>query len=149
MCANTSAQTLGGLARKIALTECRWDGHDSAMNGHIRPLVASHFQVATDRPLPGTYDASRQLRLDDDGSPIVAAGPVGETVTETRSEPIDPSEPPLWLFETVTKVVAEDPDDYLAMTETETRTQPDPADPSFAPTVILPADDSVTGIVAF
>jgi hypothetical protein len=119
------------------------------MNDHIRPLVATRFTIATERPLPGTYDSSRQLRLDDGGHPIVAHGPVGETVTEARAEPTDPSEPPVWLFETATKVVSENPDDGLAMRETETRTQPDPADPDFSPTVILPADDSVTGIVAF
>lgn len=119
------------------------------MNRHIRPLVASRFRVATNRPVPGTYDPSRQLHLDDHGTPIAASGPLGETFTEVRSEPTDPSEPPLWLFETFTKVVAEDPDDFRAMTDTESRTRPDPADPNLLATVTLPADDSVTGIVAF
>lgn len=119
------------------------------MNSHIRPLVASRFRVATDRPIPGNYDAFRQLHLDDRGSPVAGTGPLGETLTEARAEPTDPSEPPRWLFETFTKVVAEDPDDFRAMTDTESRTRPDPADPNLLPTVILPADDSVTGIVAF
>lgn len=35
------------------------------------------------------------------------------------------------------------------MTEIESRTRPDPVDPSPQPTVIVLADDSVTGIVAF
>jgi hypothetical protein len=119
------------------------------VNSHIRPLVASHFRVATDRPVPGTYDASRQLHLDDRGSPLAAIGFVGETLSEALGEPSDPSEPPRWLFETFTKVVAEDPDDFRAMTDTESRTRPDPADPNLLPTVTLPPDDSVTGIVAF
>jgi hypothetical protein len=81
--------------------------------------------------------------------PIVAIGPIGKTVTEARAEPTDPSEPPLWLFETFTKIVAEDPDDYFAMTDTETRARPDPVDPDGLATIVLPADDSVTGVVAF
>ena len=131
------------------MTGCRRQDDASPINDHIRPLVATRFTIATERPLPGTYDSSRQLRLDDGGNPIVALGPVVETVTEARAEPTDPSEPPVWLFETATKVVSENPDDGLAMRETEARTQPDPADPDFSPTVILPADYSVTGIVAF
>lgn len=119
------------------------------MDSQIRPLVASRFRVATDRPVPGTYDPTRQLHLDDHGSPIATVGPNGETVTEARAEPSDPSDPPLWLLETFTKVVAEDPDDFRVMTDTESRTRPDPPDPNLLPTVILPADDSVTGIVAF
>jgi hypothetical protein len=119
------------------------------MKSHIRPLVASRFRVAIDRPVPGTFDPSRQLHLDDQGLPIATGGPHGETVTEARAEPTDPSEPPRWLFETFTKVVAEDPDDFRAMTDTESRTRPDPADPNLLPTVTLPADDPVTGIVAF
>lgn len=119
------------------------------MNRHIRPLVAARFSVATDRPIPGTYDPSRQVHLDDSGSPIAVIGPQGETVTEARAEPTDPSDPPRWLFETFTKVVAEDPDDFRAMTDTESRTRPDPADPNLLPAVTLPADDSVTGVVAF
>lgn len=119
------------------------------MDHHIRPLVASRFRAATDHPLPGTYDASRQLRLDATGSPIAADRPLGETMTEARSEPVDPSEPPHWLLETLTKVVAEGPDDFRAMTDTESRTRPDPADPNLQPAISLPADDSVTGIVAF
>lgn len=121
----------------------------SSMNDRLRPLVASRLRAAADRPIPGTYDESRQLRLGAQGSPIVASGRVGETVTEARAEPTDPSEPPLWLFETETRVVQEDPDDYLAMTETATKTQPEPADAGLQPSVTLPADDSVTGIVAF
>lgn len=119
------------------------------MKRPTRPLVATHFRVAIDRPLPGQYDARRQLRVHEDGSPVAGIGPVGMTVTEVRNEPTDPDEPPVWMFETFTKVVAENPDDYLAMTETETRTQPEPADAGVSPTITLPADDSVTGIVAF
>jgi hypothetical protein len=120
-----------------------------SMRRRIRPLVATRFRVAIERPVPGVYDSSRQLRLDGDGSPIVAGVPAGETATAVRGEPPDPDEPPLWLLETLTKVVAEQPDDLRAMTDTDSRARPDPADPSLLPTVILPADDSVTGIVAF
>jgi hypothetical protein len=119
------------------------------MNGPVRPLVAARFRHAIDRPVPGAYDRVRQLRLDENGLPIAASGPVGETFTKVRREPPDPDEAPLWLLETFTRVVAEDPDDSRAMTDTESRTRPDPADPNLPPMVILPADDSVTGIVAF
>ena len=119
------------------------------MKPRDRPLVATHFRLATDRPIPGAYDVNRQLRINGDGSPIVASGPRGQTVTEVRSEPADPVDGPLWLLETFTKVKAEEPDDFRALTDTETRTRPDAADPDLQPTVVLPADDSVTGIVAF
>ncbi|MGI8999927.1 MAG: hypothetical protein ACR2GO_09505 [Candidatus Limnocylindria bacterium] len=116
---------------------------------HIRPLVASRFRIATDLPVPGRYDSERQLRLDEGGWPVAATGPIGETFTEVRSESPDPSEPPLWLFETFTKVVREDPDDFRALTDTDSRTRSDPGDPGVLPPVIMSADDSVTGIVAF
>ncbi len=136
------------------------------MNRPARPLVATRFRVAIDRPTPGTYDAIRQLRLDENGRPIVASGPVGETLTAVRQEAPDPSEPPMWMFETATKVMSENPDDAVAMTETETRVITEDPDDAVAMTetesrtrgypdteplrrVRLPADDSVTGIVAF
>jgi hypothetical protein len=106
------------------------------------------------------------MRLDENGRPIVAIGPVGETATAVKQEPPDPSEPPMWLFatstkvksenpddalammETETRVITEDPDDAMAMTETETRARTDSRDAALR-RVTLPADDSVTGIVAF
>ena len=145
----------------------RGRGDAAAMNRPARPLVATRLQVAVDRPVPGTYDPTRQLRLDENGRPIVAIGPVGETVTLVKHEPPDPSDPPMWLFETATKVISENPDDALAMTETETRVineEPDDAvamteaetramgharDAALLRRVTLTADDSVTGIVAF
>jgi hypothetical protein len=134
---------------RSALTAPRGQDDASSMTRDLRPLVASHFTAAIDRPIPGAYDASRQLRVDPFGRPLVALGPVGETATAVKEEPPDPSEPPMWMFETETKVLSENPDDGLAMTETETRTQPEPADAGLPPTVTMPADDSVTGIVAF
>lgn len=116
---------------------------------HIRPLVASHLRAAADIPVPGRYDSERQLRLDEYGQPVAATMPVGETFTEVRSEQPDPSEPPLWLFETFTKVVREDPDDFRALTDTDSRARSDPGDPGTWSAVIMAADDSVTGIVAF
>jgi hypothetical protein len=121
----------------------------SLMDERVRPLIASHMRVAIDRPIPGAYDQTRQLRLDQHGSPIVASRPVGETATAVRTETPDPSDVPMWLLETETRVVQEDPDDYLAMTETSTKTRAEPADAGAQPSVTLPADDSVTGIVAF
>jgi hypothetical protein len=118
------------------------------MNDHIRPLVASRFREAVDRPIPGAYDATRQLRVNDHGSPVVAGGPAHATSTAVRQELPDP-DPPGWLLDTMTKVSSEKPDDFRAMTDTETRTRPDPADPPGLEAHILPADDSVTGIVAF
>ena len=100
-------------------------------------------------PVPGRYDSERQLRLDEKGLPVAATMQIGETFTEVRSEQPDPSEPPLWLFETFTKVVREDPDDFRALTDTDTRARSDPGDPGTMSAMVLPADDSVTGIVAF
>jgi len=116
---------------------------------YTRPLVASQFRAATDIPVPGRYDSERQLRLDEDGQPVAAKMRVGETFTEVRSEQPDPSEPPLWLFETFTKVVREDPDDFRALTDTDSRARSDPGDPGTLSAIIMAADDSVTGIVAF
>lgn len=109
----------------------------------------SRFRPAPDAAIPGLYDPALQLHLDNDGSPLVGRGMLADTLTEVRSEPSDPSEPPQWLFETLTKVRTEDPDDFRALTDTESRTRPDPADPEVGPAVLLPADDSVTGVVAF
>lgn len=138
------------------------------MIGRTRPLVTTRFRATIDRPAPGTYDPVRQLRLDATGRPVIAFGPVGETMTAVRQESPDPSEPPIWMLETATKVMSENPDDSLAMTETETRVITEDPDDAVAMTeaefrgtpgsgdagpsarrVRPPADDSVTGIVAF
>lgn len=119
------------------------------MTHPVRPLVATRFTATENRPLPGRYDASRQLRLAEDGRPVVEIGPVGETITAVEREPSDPSEPSLWMFETETRVPNDEPDDRSAMSETETKVASEPADAGLLPTTTLPADDSVTGIVAF
>ena len=72
---------------------------------------------------------------------MATSGLQGETFTEVRTESSDPTEPPLSLFETFTKVVAEDPDDFRAMTDTESRAGPDPADPNLLRMVVFLLDD--------
>jgi hypothetical protein len=119
------------------------------MTHRVRPLVATRFTAAENRPVPGRYDEVRQVRLAEDGRPVVEIGPVGETITAVEREPSDPSEPSLWMLETETRVPNDDPDDRSMMAETETKVASEPADAGLLPALTLPADDSVTGIVAF
>ena len=108
------------------------------------------MRVAAESSTSWRYDEARQLSVDSDGRPVVLGGMFGETATESRADPADPAQPGASrLFETMTKVAREAPDDAMAWAETETRTKPDPADPAADGWVEFSADDSLTGVVAF
>lgn len=113
----------------------------------MRPFLAAKMQPASERPPLGRYDETRGLTVDDSGRPLTARWPSGETLTEARTDPGDPTLG--WALDTMTRVAQEPADDARMWAETLTRALPENPDPAEAVIALPPADDSVTGYVGF
>jgi hypothetical protein len=97
----------------------------------------TRFREVPASPVPFKFDERQGLHVDKQGRPLVDLARAAEAET--------------WMFETMTRIINEEPDDASRVwAETESRVPaPDPADPASPTTPRSYTDDSVTGLVAF
>jgi hypothetical protein len=130
----------------------------------LRPLLARTLNVFSPQPPVHVYDEHAGISMTKSGIPVVASLTARTDGRRARR----PRE--AWLFETITKVSSDDPNDTAGVwADVETRTStdwPDPEptprppgletkassdwpDPEPRPQPIPPRDDLATGVVSF
>lgn len=130
----------------------------------MRPALARHMRSTAMTALPGRYSEQLMVTVDEYGQPI-ATSFAPETATRVRDEPADPPDPVLFptatevrderadeisvRLDTFTEVRDERADEPDSWAETFTKVRDEPTDEPGMHAWVTPADDCVTGVVAF